>query len=53
MIQGPTTGVITPKIESIQIHGKNTDKAEKRSVVGIKIAAHARPNDKVFIIEDS
>lgn len=48
MIQGPTTGSITHTIESMQIDGKNIEKAEKGSNVAIAIDEKLRESDFVY-----
>ena len=48
MIQGPTTGSITHIIESMQIDGRNIEKAEKGSNVAIAIDEKLRESDFVY-----
>lgn len=48
MIQGPTTGSITHTIESMQIDGKNIEKAEKGLNVAIAIDEKLRESDFVY-----
>lgn len=48
MIQGPTTGSITHTIESMQIDGKNIEKAENGSNVAIAIDEKLRESDFVY-----
>ena len=48
MIQGPTTGSITHIVESMQIDGRNIEKAEKGSNVAIAIDEKLRESDFVY-----
>ncbi|MDD5133196.1 MAG: U32 family peptidase [Candidatus Nanoarchaeia archaeon] len=50
MIQGPTTGVIEQKVNSIEINDKKVDIAKKGAIIGIKFDNIVRKNDKVFLI---
>lgn len=51
MIQGPTTGVVEEKIESIQVNHKDVDVADKKKSVAIRYSHKVRVNDKVFVIK--
>lgn len=51
MIQGYKSGVFSQKLQSMQINGKNIDKAEKGMRVGINLERKARENDKLFLIK--
>lgn len=53
MIQGPTTGVIKFKLESLQSHNNDVEKVSKGSNAGIKTPKTVRTNDKVFRIKRS
>jgi len=53
MVQGPTTGVVENKINSIQLNGENSDSAKRNNRIGIKYSHKVRPNDKVFKIENN
>lgn len=48
IIQGPTTGSITHKVESMEIEGKSLDNALKNQHVGLLIGQKVRPNDLVY-----
>ncbi len=48
IIQGPTTGSITHKVESMEIEGKTVDKALKNQHVGLLIGQKVRPNDLIY-----
>lgn len=50
MIQGPTTGVYSEKLESMEANHKKIIKAEKGKVIAVKLGKIVRKNDKVFII---
>jgi len=52
-IHGPTTGVISQKIESMEMGKKQVDQAEKGQSVGIKLKSRARTNDQVYIIKSN
>lgn len=47
MIQGPTTGSVTQKVESMQVMGENIQKAHKGNV-GVLIQHKVRPGDLVY-----
>ena len=51
MIQGPTTGVIDQKVNSMEIEHKKISEAEKGMEIGIKLDKIVRKNDKVFLME--
>ena len=48
IIQGPTTGSITHKVESMEIEGNSLDTALKNQHVGILIGQKVRPNDLIY-----
>ena len=48
IIQGPTTGSITHKVESMEIEGNFLDTALKNQHVGILIGQKVRPNDLIY-----
>lgn len=48
MIQGPTTGSVIQKVESMQINGENIEKAIKGQNVGIAVKGKVRPHDAVY-----
>ena len=50
MIQGPTTGVIEHKIESMLVNDKPSEKAEKGDLISIKIKKQCRKNDLLFLV---
>lgn len=50
MFQGNTTGVLTQKAESIEEAFRPVEKAEKGSLVGVKLAQQVRENDQVYIM---
>ncbi len=48
IIQGPTTGSVTHKVNSLQIDGKSIKSALKKQHVGLLINDKVRPNDLVY-----
>ena len=50
MFQGPTTGVIEQKINSMEGHHKKITQAKKGERIAIKTSNVVRENDKVFLI---
>ncbi len=50
MFQGPTTGVISQKITSMQKNKKPIKKARKGELIAVKTDSPVRENDKVFLI---
>ncbi|OGK12236.1 MAG: hypothetical protein A2W80_02305 [Candidatus Riflebacteria bacterium GWC2_50_8] len=50
MFQGAATGVLSQKVESIEEAFKPVSKAEKHSLVGVKLAQVVRENDQVYIM---
>ncbi len=50
-IEGENT-YLKQKVDSIQLNGKDIQKAEKGSEIGIKTKKRVRENDKVFLIID-
>jgi putative protease len=48
IIQGPTTGSITHKVESMEIEGKSIEFALKNQHVGLLINHKVRPNDLIY-----
>ncbi len=48
IIQGNTTGSIVIKVESMQLNGKNIDKAVKDQNVAIYVGEMVRPNDLIY-----
>jgi U32 family peptidase len=48
IIQGPTTGSVIKKVDSIQIMGKNIEKSEGRENVGVLLDGKVRPGDLVY-----
>lgn len=51
MVQGPTTGVLEARVESMQVEHAPVEKVEKGASVGIKLPSQVRPNDKVYLIK--
>ncbi|MBF0407899.1 MAG: U32 family peptidase [Candidatus Riflebacteria bacterium] len=49
MFQGPTTGVINLRAESIEYNFQKVNTAEKGTLVGVKLSEIVRINDLVFI----
>ena len=47
IVQGPTTGSVTGKVESIQVEGENIQKADKHNV-GVFFPYKVRPGDLVY-----
>lgn len=50
MFQGAATGVVTQIAESLEVVLKPVERAEKNSMVGVKLAKLVRENDKVYIM---
>ncbi|MFZ5949176.1 MAG: U32 family peptidase [Candidatus Rifleibacteriota bacterium] len=50
MFQGPTTGVRSMKIESIEFQFKPVQEAPKNSFVGVKLPDRVRENDQVYLM---
>lgn len=50
MFQGLATGVVTLKVESIEVELQQIEAAQKDSMVGVKLSGIVRPNDKVYKI---
>lgn len=50
MFQGSATGVLSQKAESIEEAFKPVTKAEKNSLVGVKLSQVVRENDQVYIM---
>ncbi len=50
MFQGNATGVLTQKVESIEEAFKPVLKAEKNSLVGVRLSQTVRENDQVYIM---
>jgi U32 family peptidase len=48
LIQGPTTGSLKQKVESMEIDGKTIQKANKGQNVGILVKEKVRPNDILY-----
>jgi U32 family peptidase len=48
LIQGPTTGSLKQKVESMEIDGKIIQKANKGQNVGILVKEKVRPNDILY-----
>lgn len=52
MFQGPTTGVVSQKVDSIEVHHKKVKKAVKGKPVAVKTNELVRVNDKVYVIKN-
>ena len=50
MFQGPTTGLVTQKVESMQIEHESVDSAAKGTLIAIKTDKPVRRNDKLFVV---
>jgi U32 family peptidase len=48
IIQGPTTGSVVQKAGSLQIHGKNIQKAVKGDRIGLMVKNRVRPGDIIY-----
>lgn len=48
IIQGPTTGSVVQKAESLEIHGKRIQKAGKGDNVGVMVKKRVRPRDIIY-----
>jgi U32 family peptidase len=53
MFQGPTTGVVEQKVDSMEKNHKKINKAKKGESIALKTKDKVRENDKVFLIEHS
>ena len=51
MFQGATTGVLSQKVESIEINRLRVDRARKGALVAVKADRHVRRGDKVYVIK--
>jgi putative protease len=51
MFQGATTGVFAQKVESIEIHRQQVDRALKGTSVAVKTRRQIRRGDKVYVIK--
>ncbi|MBN2106028.1 MAG: hypothetical protein JW832_01275, partial [Deltaproteobacteria bacterium] len=51
MFQGATTGVLSQKVESIEIHRRQVDRALKGTSVAVKTGSQIRRGDKVYVIK--
>jgi U32 family peptidase len=51
MFQGATTGVFSQKVESIEIHRMQVDRACKGSLVAVKADRPVRRGDKAYVIK--
>jgi len=51
-IIGKKTGLIRQKVNSMQIEGKNVERVERGTVVGIKTDGKVRQGDKVYLIKE-
>ena len=49
LVKGSTTN-FEQKVDSMQIEGKEVEKAGKGQKVGIKLVERARPNDLIYLI---
>lgn len=48
---GPTTGFVEVKVDSIHLDKCPVTKAEKKSLVGVKVPEKVRKNDRVFLLK--
>jgi putative protease len=48
IVQGPTTGSVIQKVESLQIDHQNIAEAQKGQNVGIQLTSKVRPGDRVY-----
>ncbi|BDZ70539.1 hypothetical protein GCM10025861_10560 [Methanobacterium petrolearium] len=48
IVQGPTTGSVTDKVESMQVNGENIQKANKQNV-GVFFPYKVRHGDLVYL----
>jgi putative protease len=51
MFQGATTGVVAQKVESIEMHRQQVDRARKGTSVAVKTGRQIRRGDKVYVIK--
>jgi putative protease len=52
IIQGPTTGSFSQRVESLQVNHQEIQKSKKGSNVGLKVDERVRPGDIVYLIEN-
>ena len=50
LIQGPTTGSVRVRVDSIQIEHAAQERAERGQHVALAVAEHVRPRDRVFLV---
>jgi len=50
MFQGPTTGVFSQTVDSIELHNKKVNNAVKGKPIAVKTKGLVRVNDKVYVI---
>lgn len=53
MIQGPTTGVVTRVVDSLEVDHRAVTRAKQGQRLGIKFDHPVRPNDKVYVIREA
>jgi putative protease len=51
MFQGPTTGVFSQIVKSIEVQHKKIEKAAKGELVAVKTENPARARDRVYVIK--
>jgi putative protease len=51
MFQGATTGVFSQKVESIEIHRQQVERARKGTSVAVKTGRQIRRGDKVYVVK--
>ncbi len=52
MFQGPTTGVFSQTVDSIELHNKKVNNAVKGKPIAVKAEKLVRVNDKVYVIRE-
>ena len=50
MIQGPTTGNVRVRVDSIQIEHQARSEAKRGELVAVRVAEQVRPRDRVFLV---
>jgi len=53
IVNGPTTGVLRGKVESIFVDEKNAESAEKGQMFTMPVHEKIRENDKLFLVESN
>ena len=52
LIQGPTTGLVRVRVESIQVEHEARERALRGERVALRVPGPVRPNDRVFLVTE-